>query len=332
MRRMTKGLRALGIATVLVLAAAGCSGSGGEQEEEQQQSSGVGSADTEPMTFAMITHAPPGDTFFDIIKAGMDDAATKDNVTVNYSADDDPSQQAVLVENAINAEVDGIAVSMPNADALSGALQRAEDAGIPVVAFNAGFDSWEDVGAKMYFGQDEVLAGTAAGERLNESDAQEVLCVPQAQGQAQLEARCDGVEEAFDGQTSKLYVNGVDMSSVRSSISSKLRQDPSIDHVVMLGAPFALAAVQAVEEANSEATVVTFDTNAQLVDSIQSGDVEWAVDQQPYMQGYMAIDGLWFYKTNGNVLGGGEAVLTGPAFVTQENVDEVVEYAKRGTR
>jgi len=121
------------------------------------------------------------------------------------------------------------------------------------------------------------------------------------------------------------------MPDVQTKITGKLA-DKSIDRVLTLGAPFALTAVKSVQEAGSQAKVATFDTNAELVGALKDGKVEWAVDQQPYMQGYMAIDSLWFYKTNGNVLGGGDIVLTGPSFVDQSNVAQVFEYAKRGTR
>ena len=89
------------------------------------------------------------------------------------------------------------------------------------------------------------------------------------------------------------------MPSVESTITAKLQQDPSVDHVVALGAPFALAAVQSVNNAGSKAKVVTFDTNAALVDAIKNGEVQWAVDQQPFLQGYLAIDALWLYLNNG---------------------------------
>jgi simple sugar transport system substrate-binding protein len=321
------------LATLMLLLAA-CSETGGAPQAEGGGTEGGGGqvADTPAYNVAMVTHAPQGDTFFDIIRAGADAAAAKDNITYEYSNNADPSQQANLIQNAIDRGVDGLAVSMPNPAALTAPIRNAVEAGIPVVMFNAGFDAWQDTGALMYFGQDESLAGQAAAERLNEAGAQKVLCVPQEQGQAQLEARCDGVQQNVDGEYEKLYVEGTNMPSVQSTISSKLRQDPSIDYLLTLGAPFALAAVSAVEEAGSEAQVVTFDTNAELVASIESGDVQWAVDQQPYMQGYQAIDGLWYYLNNRNVLGGGQAVLTGPSFIDQENIAEVAELARQGTR
>jgi simple sugar transport system substrate-binding protein len=129
-----------------------------------------------------------------------------------------------------------------------------------------------------------------------------------------------------------LNVNGTDMPSVQSTITAKLQQDPSIDYVVTLGAPIALAAVQSADTAGSNAKIGTFDTNAELVDAIKSGKVQWAVDQQPFLQGYLAVDSLWLYLNNRNTIGGGQPVLTGPAFIDPSNIDAIAEYAKNGTR
>jgi simple sugar transport system substrate-binding protein len=318
---------------LLTLILAACSETGGaERAEDSGSQEAVAQADTPAYTVAMVTHGPQGDTFWDIIRKGAEAAAAKDNITLEYSSDADPSAHANLIQNAVDRGVDGIAVTMPNTEALSGPIQQAVEAGIPVTMLNAGFQDWQDTGALMYFGQDEAVAGQAAGEKLNEDGATKVLCVPQEQGQSQLEARCDGVEQTFGGDYEKIYVEGTNMPSVQSTISSKLQQDPGISHVLTLGAPFALAAVQSVEEAGSEAQVVTFDTNAELVAAIESGDVQWAIDQQPYLQGYSAIDGLWLWLNNRNVLGGGQAVLTGPAFIDQENIEEIAELARQGTR
>jgi simple sugar transport system substrate-binding protein len=140
------------------------------------------------------------------------------------------------------------------------------------------------------------------------------------------------VKQGFGGTVENINVNGTDMPSVRSTLESKLRQDKSITHVLTLGAPFALAAAQAKTSSGSQAKVVTFDTNAELVDKIQSGDVEWAVDQQPYLQGYLSVDFAALYLRNGNTLGGGKEVLTGPSFIDKSNIAKVVQYAKAGTR
>jgi simple sugar transport system substrate-binding protein len=141
------------------------------------------------------------------------------------------------------------------------------------------------------------------------------------------------VKKTFSGKTETLYVNGTDMPSVKSTITAKLKQDSAIDYVVTLGAPYALTAVQSVGDAGSKAKIATFDLNKDLTGAISKGTIQFAVDQQPYLQGYLAVDSLWLYKTNGNYSGGGEQpILTGPAFVDKSNVDAVAQFAAKGTR
>jgi simple sugar transport system substrate-binding protein len=318
-------LVALVLGTVLLLSA--CSSTGGARSAETAGRS------FPRLRIAMITHQAPGDTFWDIVRHGAEAAAANDNVDLIYSNDQYVSGQAVLIQNAIDQRVDGIAVTLPVPDALGGEVRAAERAGIPVVAFNAGFDAWKRLGIPMYIGQDETLAGRAAGERLSREGARHVLCVIQAQGQVQLDARCKGLQEGLtSGRSERLYVNGADMPSVRATITAKLQEDPSIDYVLALGAPIAMTAIVAVKAAHSKAKIVTFDTNGQVVRAIEDGSIEWAIDQQPYLQGYEVIDALWLLITNGNVLGAGRTILTGPSFVDARNVRAVAKYAARGTR
>jgi len=316
------------------LFAAGCSSSsGGKKSEDDGAAASAGKATTPRMTVAMVTHASPGDTFWDLVRKGAQAAAAKDNVKLVYSSDPNAGNQANLVQNAIDQKVDGIALTAAKPDAMKDVIGKAKSAGIPVVGFNSGVDDWKKLGMLEYFGQDENIAGQAFGQRLNQLSAKHALCVIQEQGQVALESRCAGVKKGFTGKTDILYVNGTDMPSVKSTITAKLKQDSSIDQVVTLGAPIALTAIQSVSDAGSKAKVATFDLNKDLVKAVQSGQVEFAVDQQPYLQGYLAVDSLWLYKTNGNFSGGGTApVLTGPAFITKENVDQVATFAAKGTR
>jgi len=333
MSRFGRTRVAAALVGVLALVLAACSSTGGRQAAEGGGGGGGGGAggvDTPRITVAMITHQAPGDTFWDQVRSGAEANAAKNNVELNYSNDPDAGNMANLVQNAIDQGVDGIAVTLAFPDAVGPAAQRAVEAGIPVVALNAGLEQWQDYGALMYFGQDETIAGQSAGERLNEEGAQNVICVNQEQGHVALEARCAGVAETFEGTIEQLYVQGTDMPTVRSTIAAKLQEDPSIDRVLTLGAPFALTAVQSVTDAGSEAEVVTFDLNPELMQAIQSGDVPWAIDQQPFVQGYLSVDSLWLYVNEGRTIGGGEPVLTGPAFVDETNIDSVMEASGGG--
>ena len=318
--------------TVLLLVAAACSSSGGKQEEEQAATGGAGKANTPEITVAMITHGAPGDTFWDIIRKGALAAAAKDNVKFQYSADPDSGKQATLIQSAIDAKVDAIAVTLPDPPAIAPAVRKAIEAGIPVVAFNAGIGNYAESGALSYFGSDESLAGEEAGKRASEGGYKNLLCVIQFQGQVQLEARCDGVKKTFTGNWQKIYVNGSDLPSVKSTIAAKLTQDKSIDFVVTLGAGVALAAIDSIKESGSSAKLGTFDFNPQIPPKITSGELQFAIDQQPYLQGYLAVDSLWLYKNNGNVLGGGQPTLTGPFLVDKENIEFIAPFAEAGTR
>ncbi|HZD70472.1 MAG TPA: sugar ABC transporter substrate-binding protein [Actinomycetes bacterium] len=321
------------LAVTMLLAAAACSSSGGKKAEESSAANvGAGKANTPKITIAMVTHGAPSDTFWDIIRKGAQAAAAKDNVTLKYSSDPDSGKQATLIQSAIDSKVDGIAVTLPDPPAIAPTVKKAIAAGIPVVAFNAGIGQYQQSGAMSYFGSDESLAGQTAGKRASADGYKNLLCVIQFQGQVQLEARCDGVKSTFSGKWSKIYVNGNDRPAEQSTIAAKLKQDPSIDFVVTLGAPDALAAMNAVKESGSKAKVGTFDFNPQIPPKIQSGELQWAIDQQPFLQGYESIDSLWLYKTNGNILGGGKPTLTGPFVVDKSNIDVVGKFAEAGTR
>lgn len=334
--------RAIGIALfmILPLVLAACSATGGKKAAEAAAAAangtgaGAGHANTPRYTIAMITHAAPGDTFWDIIRAGATAAASKDNITLNYSNNEDPTQQAQLIQDAINSKVNGIAVTDPDPAAICPEVAKAKAAGIPIVMFNAGVNNWQQCGAMEYFGQAETVAGIAAGKRLAAAGAKHVLCVLQAQGQVQLEARCAGVQQGLgsEGTMTKLYVNGTDSSAELSSMTAELTRDKTVDAVITLGAPVALVAIQAIAGAHSTTKLYTFDTNAAEIAKIKSGAVQWAVDQQPYLQGYESVDSLWLYLTNDDVIGGGQTVYTGPSFIDSTNVGQISVYAQRGTR
>jgi simple sugar transport system substrate-binding protein len=328
--RTPRKIAAVAVSAAVITLLGACSSTGGKPQESGGGMGGE-TADTPRATIAMITHEVPGDSFWDLVRKGAEAAAKKDNIELRYSNDPEAPNQANLVQTAIDSGVKGIALTLAKPDAMRPAVQAAAAKGIPMVAFNAGLDDWQAMGIKEYFGQDGNLAGQQAGKRLTAEGAKKVICVIQEQGHVDLEARCAGVKSTFPA-TEILNVNGKDMPSVESTITAKLQEDSSIDTVLTLGAPFALAAVQSVKNAGSSAKVATFDTNAALVDAIKSGDVQWAVDQQPFLQGYLSVDSLWLYLNNGNVIGGGHPTLTGPSFIDKSNIDAVAEYAKNGTR
>ncbi len=235
------------------------------------------------------------------------------------------------MQNAIDSKVDGIALTLSNASQVIPVAQKAVAAGIPVVVFNQGIDDYIKAGSKMYFGSDEDLAGQTIGKKITEEGGGKALCIIQAQGSVALETRCAGVKKTF-ANTENLQVNGADLPSVQSTISAKLQQDKAITHIVTLGAPIATSAIAAQGDAGSTAKVITFDLNKDAAQAIKDGKIEFSVDQQPYVQGYMAVEALWLNLTNGNDLGGGKPVLTGPSIVDKTNIDQILPYTQKNTR
>lgn len=77
-----------------------------------------GGVDTPRYVVAMVTHGAPSDTFWDLVRKGAEDAAKKNNIELRYSSDPQAPNQASLVQSAINSQVDGLAVTLPNAEAI----------------------------------------------------------------------------------------------------------------------------------------------------------------------------------------------------------------------
>ncbi|MCI9886958.1 substrate-binding domain-containing protein [Micrococcales bacterium 31B] len=319
---------------VPALALAGCSATGGRRAAEASAAAvaNAGTANTPRIKVALITHAAPGDTFWDYVRKGAEAGAAKDNVDLLYSSDPEASKQASLVQTAIDQKVDGIVVTLAKPEALKDVIGKARAANIPVMVINAGSAEWKEYGANAYFGSDEVVAGEAVGEQFNSLGVKKDLCVIQEQGHIGLEARCQGVKNKFSGETEILYVNGADDADVTSKITAKLQSDKTIDMVTALGAPYTLKAIEAGKSAGYTGKYSSFDMNADLGKLIQDGGLTLAVDQQPWLQGYLGVDAVWLYKNGGFEIGGGLPTLTGPTIIDQSNVAGVMAGAEQGVR
>jgi len=318
-------MKRLRLAAAVILAGtvlAGCSGTGKEPA----------SSSSKNLSYAVITHGAPGDAFWDRVKSGAEKAGKDYGAKVEYSSDPDPAKQSQLIDGAVADKVDGIVVSMANPDGLEASVKKAVAAGVPVVTINSGVDKFKAFGAITHIGQSETIAGQAVGERLKSEGLKKGICVIQEAGNVGLEERCKAAAAAFGGTMTNLQVDGTDDNAVQSTITSKLQADKSIDVVLTLGGQYAIDGVSAVKNANSKAKVATFDLSSDVVKDIETGKILFAVDQQPYVQGFLGVTTLYLKSINGNDVGGGQPVNSGPAFVTKDNAQQVAKYAANGTR
>jgi simple sugar transport system substrate-binding protein len=327
--------RALPVAAAAAVLLAACTGPTADTGPEGggPTTGGGGGVDSEaPLDFAVITHGSEGDAFWSVVQNGAQDAGEDLGVDVSYLADGDAAAQAKLIDNAVAQGKTGLVVSMANPDALRSSIGAAVRAGIPVITINSGADLSEDFGAVTHVGQDETVAGEAAGERMKSEGKKKILCVIHEAGNSGLNDRCEGARQGFGGSVTNLQVDVANPTDTENRIRGALQTDPSVDGVLTLNSQVADRAVAAADSAGSAAEVATFDLNTDVVKSIQDGKILFAVDQQQYQQGYLPIVMLKLYRENGNTLGGGEPVFTGPGFVDESNADQVETYTERGTR
>jgi simple sugar transport system substrate-binding protein len=283
-------------------------------------------------TIAVVTHGSAGDAFWSVVKAGAQKAGGDMGDKIDYQSNGDPAQQAQLIDAAVNQKVDGLVVSMANPPALAASIKKAVAAGIPVITINSGEAQSKEYGALTHIGQSEQIAGNAVGAELKKDGSHKLLCVIHEAGNVGLEQRCAGVKAGSGGSVTNLQVDVNNLPAAQATIKAKLQSDPSIDGVVTLNGQVADVAEQAIAATSSKAKLATFDLNADVAKAVESGKILFAVDQQPYLQGYLAVVMLTQYKANLNVLGGGQPVLTGPTLVTKENAARIEKFAAAGTR
>jgi simple sugar transport system substrate-binding protein len=326
-------LSVLAAATGALVLAAGCSSEGGKKAESSTAAgSSAASCDNPSLTVAVVSHGKQGDAFWDVVKRGAEDAGKQLCVKVTYQGQGDPNQQAQAIDNAVAQKVNGLVVSMANPDALKGSIQKAVAAGIPVITINSGQSRSKELGALTHVGQAERTAGEGAGEQLAKAGVHNLLCVIHEAGNVALEERCAGATATLGGRSQNLQVDVSDLNGAAATIQSTLQADTAIDGILTLNSGVGNAAVTAVKGAGSSAKIATFDVNADVIKAVKDGSLLFAVDQQPYTQGYLPVTFLKLYADNANVIGGGQPVLTGPSFVTKDNAATVEKYAARGTR
>ncbi len=319
--------------TAMLLALVGCGG-GGEQGQGSETGGGAGLVERGDIRIEVVTHGPAADPFWNVVINGVEQAEKDMGVEVKYRSPDtyDVVEIQRLLEAAIAANPDGLVVSVPDADALGPSVKEAVDKGIPVVMLNAGREVWQDLGALTYVGQTEFEAGVAAGERMAEEGVNSALCINQQQGVSTLDQRCDGFAKGLGGNVKQIAVPGDDPTASQNGIQAALNNNPEANGMLTLGPQGALPALKALEGSGRGDEIVfgTFDLGPEILRAVRDGKILFAIDQQQFLQGYLPIVYLTDYIQYG--VTPVNEVATGPAFVTQEEADEVIQLAEEGIR
>lgn len=322
----------MGVAAIAVVAAAGLALTGCAQSSGGSSDTAAAGSDYK---ICVYTHGDGG-TFWSVFEKGAEAAAKSLGVTLDYQGtSNDAAKQAQAIEAGVAGGCNALAVSVPDAGAIKDALAAAEAKGIPVLTTNSGAKDYKALGAYTHVGQDEVVAGEAAGEKFNTLGLKNVMCVIQEANNSGLAERCQGLKNTFAGTVTDLNADGAlaDPSGAEAKIAAALTADPSIDGIFTLNADVATgSALPAAEASGREITIGTVDLSKDALEAIKAGTIAFAIDQQQYAQGYLAVLLNYLALSNGNKLGGTLPIYTGPGFVLAENVDDVITYTANGTR
>jgi simple sugar transport system substrate-binding protein len=267
----------------------------------------------------MVTHGATTDRFWSAVKAGAEDAAKEADVDFSYRAPDtfDLGKVTALADAAVKEAPDGLVISVPNADAVAAPIHAAVAAGIPVITINSGFDVGQSLGALLHVGQSEYEAGRVAGETMRQLGGTKALCLNHELGNVGLDLRCKGFIDGFAGSVEVVQVDP-DPVKAGKTIADKLAGDNAVDVILALSANYAgepaVAAVKALT--GRKVRVGTFDITDAMLNAVADGDAAFAIDQQPYLQGYLPVELLATLKRRGVIPVSN--ISTGPRLVTME--------------
>lgn len=329
-----------GLLLILALLVAGCGGKTVVREQGVTVATGTPAATRESeaprpegsVRIAVVTHGPASSKFWAIIRNGVEAASRTLDVLVDYKAPDvySAADMSELIDEAVASRPDGLVVSIPE-EAVTPAIRRAVEAGIPVVSINSGAGLYKRLGVLAHVGQLEDRAGLEAGRRLAQAGVKQALCVNQQIGNTGLDARCAGLARAMREAGGQSRVLGVvdDAPETPKAIADAVARYGATG-VLCTNAVSGLAAEKGL--AGKGVRIGTFDLGPEVLRAVQAGRIAFAVDQQAYLQGYLPIEMLAQRARYGLFPAEGDVIATGPHFVTQADAAQAMELSRRSIR
>ena len=277
----------------------------------------------------VVSHGQANDPFWSVAKNGVDSACKDMKIKCKYTAPGtfDMVEMAKLIDNAVSQKPKGIVITLPDAAALGKSVKAAIAAGIPVVSMNSGSDDFAKLGISAHVGQTEFEAGVGGGQKMKAAGGKKALCVNHEVGNVALDRRCAGFKKGFGGSVEILGTSN-DPTEIQKAVAAKLG---GVDTILTLGAGLSgEAALKALKSAGKVGSIKlgTFDMSPDMLKAAAAGEVEFLIDQQQYLQGYLPIAIFAQYMRWGTMPAG--VVMTGPGFVTPDNASKVIKWAAQG--
>jgi simple sugar transport system substrate-binding protein len=297
---------------------------------------GVASAADKRLRIIFVSSLGPAQPFYLPILKGFDLAGKQLDIETVFRGNQDsslfsdPAAEKRLLQAAIATKPDGLIVSDTFPDVLAEDIKGAVAAGIPVVLTNTGFGHQKEVGALAFVGTDEHALGEIGASKLVAAGAKNVLVVTTPPGAVPfVDERMDGIAKGIGSQKTTIVAMPleqlVDQTKVVNTMVASVQKDPTIDAIFSLGSCCGPAMVAAREQLGDKADSMhfgTIDVGAPIIDALKSGKVEFAIDQQQFLEGYMPVVILANYLRYA-ISPVDDFYQTGPALVTKDIADKV---------
>jgi simple sugar transport system substrate-binding protein len=249
----------------------------------------------------------------------------------------DPNDARRAYQNALAQKPDGVISSNIDPTALNPSIKAINAAGIPVVLVNAGLGQTANVGALTYVGNDEFATGEVGGKKLGALGAKHALLLTGQPGLPLVDMRNDGFKKGFPGKVTVAAIPLKDLgdsTKVRNVTEATLQKDSSIDSVFVIGDCCSAAVLSARNSMGARAQKIhwsTIDLGEPVLKAVKSGQLDFALDQQPWMQGFLAVQTLALNIRYG-FRPGSPFVATGPVVADKSNIDQILELTQKGIR
>jgi ribose transport system substrate-binding protein len=313
------------VALAAVLVAAGCGGS------KEQTASSNASAQGQRLRFAVIPKALDIPVF-NYAKIGADRQAKEyGNVDIlwNAPASADQLKQKEILESAITQRVDGIAISALNGDFLTDTINKAIDAGIPVV-------TWDSDAPKSkryaFYGVDDLASGRILGEQtIRLLNGKGKVAMITSLGATNLQRRLDGAREALAKapgiQIVEVFDIKEDVVHCAELIAAGTNRYPDLGAWVSVGGwpVFTRNATASIDP--SKTKVISFDTIQPALDLLREGKVAVLLGQKYFGWGSETVKML--YDIKHGKMPAQQVIDSGVDVVTKDNVDDYAAKWKK---
>jgi simple sugar transport system substrate-binding protein len=324
------------LATAAALLLSGCTDSA--EDPKSQGATGTGAAVTalsegvagKKVTF--IIYAPQATPFFAPVVKGAKDAAAAYglNLQIQYS-NSDVATQNNQIQTAVAGGTEGLAVSIASDDAFTKSLCDAKAKNIPIVAFNVTASGGPVLDCVLSFvGQDFVAAGELIAQRMIDDGKVQrgdtVFCPVEDPSAVYAIQRAEGANRALAkvGAKCDLVGTGFDLAKAQTTAQQYLIGRRSTKAILGLGLVPLQVAPAAAKQAGVEVAIGGFDLSPEISAAIKAGSITATVEQQPYLQGYFAVEQLAMNLKYGLTP---SDIDTGNALVDKSNIEKVAALA-----